>query len=397
MQSTLLRAITRRHFFKQSGFGIGGLALSALLDERLLAQTLDGPLAPKAPHFAPKAKNIIYLFMAGAPDAARPLRLQAGTAGARRPGDPARAHSQGGALRLHQRDTPAARITVHVQAIRTIRRGALRAAAASRQHRRRHRDRPFGAHDAVQPCARSDLHEYREPGVRQAEHGVVAHVRSRQRQPRSAGLHRAALGRERARRRKVVLGQRIPSDGLPGRGVQIEGRSRCCSCRIRRGVDERRAQGVDRSGDRPRTSCIGREVGDPEIDTRIASYEMAYRMQSSVPELTDISGEPAVDSRDVRHRARQGVVREQLPAGTPPDRARRAIRSALSPRLGHPRRERRHRHRQSRPRAVPRNGSRRRSARVRSETARPPRHHAGHLGWRVRPDADERSDGTARG
>ena len=33
-------------------------------------------------------------------------------------------------------------------------------------------------------------------------------------------------------------------------------------------------------------------VGDPEITTRIAQYEMAYRMQVSVPELTDISDEP---------------------------------------------------------------------------------------------------------
>ena len=33
------------------------------------------------------------------------------------------------------------------------------------------------------------------------------------------------------------------------------------------------------------------EVGDPEIDTRIAAYEMAYRMQSSAPELMDLSGE----------------------------------------------------------------------------------------------------------
>ena len=33
-------------------------------------------------------------------------------------------------------------------------------------------------------------------------------------------------------------------------------------------------------------------IGDPEIDTRIAQYEMAFRMQTSVPELTDISGEP---------------------------------------------------------------------------------------------------------
>jgi hypothetical protein len=35
------------------------------------------------------------------------------------------------------------------------------------------------------------------------------------------------------------------------------------------------------------------EVGDPETRTRIAMYEMAYRMQASVPELTDLSKEPA--------------------------------------------------------------------------------------------------------
>jgi hypothetical protein len=35
------------------------------------------------------------------------------------------------------------------------------------------------------------------------------------------------------------------------------------------------------------------EAGDPEIATRIAQYELAYRMQTSVPELTDVSREPA--------------------------------------------------------------------------------------------------------
>ena len=35
------------------------------------------------------------------------------------------------------------------------------------------------------------------------------------------------------------------------------------------------------------------ETGDPEILTRVAQYELAYRMQSSVPELTDLSGEPS--------------------------------------------------------------------------------------------------------
>jgi uncharacterized protein (DUF1501 family) len=33
-------------------------------------------------------------------------------------------------------------------------------------------------------------------------------------------------------------------------------------------------------------------TGDPEIDTRIAAYEMAFRMQTSIPELTDLSDEP---------------------------------------------------------------------------------------------------------
>ena len=33
------------------------------------------------------------------------------------------------------------------------------------------------------------------------------------------------------------------------------------------------------------------ELGDPETQTRIAQYEMAFRMQASVPELTDLSSE----------------------------------------------------------------------------------------------------------
>ncbi len=37
---------------------------------------------------------------------------------------------------------------------------------------------------------------------------------------------------------------------------------------------------------------LAEEYGDPEIETRVAQYEMAYRMQTSVPELTDLSKEP---------------------------------------------------------------------------------------------------------
>ena len=65
----LLKGVTRRHFFRQSGFGIGVAALANLLREDLFAPSVQaaGPLAARAPHFAPKAKSIIYLFMAGAP------------------------------------------------------------------------------------------------------------------------------------------------------------------------------------------------------------------------------------------------------------------------------------------------------------------------------------------
>src|SRR6266550_3710484 len=53
--------IARRWFLRQCGVGLGAMALSQLLNAS------DGPLSPKKPHFAPKAKNIIFLFMAGAP------------------------------------------------------------------------------------------------------------------------------------------------------------------------------------------------------------------------------------------------------------------------------------------------------------------------------------------
>src|SRR4051812_35115645 len=59
--------LTRRQFFGQTGVGIGTAALATLLgnDLRSSAAT-DGPL-PGLPHFAPKAKRVIYLLQGGAP------------------------------------------------------------------------------------------------------------------------------------------------------------------------------------------------------------------------------------------------------------------------------------------------------------------------------------------
>ncbi|MEY3491329.1 MAG: hypothetical protein RL309_457, partial [Verrucomicrobiota bacterium] len=61
-----LRERTRRHFFRDCGVGLGSLALSSLLAQDKPAPSAD-PLAPKTPHHKPKAKSIIYLFMAGGP------------------------------------------------------------------------------------------------------------------------------------------------------------------------------------------------------------------------------------------------------------------------------------------------------------------------------------------
>lgn len=64
---TSLRATTRRRFLQQCGTGMGTLALASLLDQRLLAATPGSSASPVGFHFAPKAKNIIYLFQSGGP------------------------------------------------------------------------------------------------------------------------------------------------------------------------------------------------------------------------------------------------------------------------------------------------------------------------------------------
>src|SRR5437764_857160 len=67
-----LKFVTRRQFFRDCGTGLGTLALASMLNEKLFATAPSSTaapdlLAPKPPHFAPKAKNIIYMHMAGAP------------------------------------------------------------------------------------------------------------------------------------------------------------------------------------------------------------------------------------------------------------------------------------------------------------------------------------------
>ncbi len=70
-QLSALQASTRRHFFSRCGIGVGSMALASMLGKQGLAEPASGhtqnPLAPTQPHFEPRATNVIFLFMAGGP------------------------------------------------------------------------------------------------------------------------------------------------------------------------------------------------------------------------------------------------------------------------------------------------------------------------------------------
>ena len=58
--------MSRRRFLSQAGMGFGTLALASLLKGELDAKGTS-PLSPREPHFAPRAKSIIFLYMDGSP------------------------------------------------------------------------------------------------------------------------------------------------------------------------------------------------------------------------------------------------------------------------------------------------------------------------------------------
>ncbi len=74
-QAESARAITRRWFLRDCGVGLGKIALASLLTDALVVPramaagdaVAANPLAPRPPHFPAKAKRVIHLFMAGAP------------------------------------------------------------------------------------------------------------------------------------------------------------------------------------------------------------------------------------------------------------------------------------------------------------------------------------------
>src|SRR5205809_1602302 len=285
-----IRDITRRHFFKQSGFGIGGLALSALLDETLFARQGPGPVASRAPHFAPKAKHIIYLFMAGAPTQ---LDL----------------FDNKPALQQHNGEEIPAEFIPKGERFAFIK-GTPRLLGSPFTFKKYGRS---GAElSELLPhlaTIADDIAIVRSVHTTQFNHApgqifmnTGSQVFGR---PSIGSWLTYGLGSDsRDLPGFVVLlsGENAPDGGkscwgsgfLPTVYQGVEFRSKgdpVLFVSNPEGVgSEARRESIDLVTDLNRVRRS--DAGDPEIDTRIASYEMAYRMQSSVPELTDISKEP---------------------------------------------------------------------------------------------------------
>ncbi|MCC6856930.1 MAG: DUF1501 domain-containing protein [Bryobacterales bacterium] len=283
-----LKAITRRHFFFDAGFGIGSLALSALLNERLFAAQASPPAGK--PHFAPKAKSVIFLFMAGAPSQLdlfdyKPKLEQYD-------GQPCPEELVKGERFAFIKGTPRLLASPH----RFARHGQSGAELSNLL--------PHLAKVVDDVAIVKSLHTTQfnhAPGqiFMNTGHQVIG-------RPSLGSWLTYGLGSENADLPGFVVllsGTSQPDGGkscwgsgfLPTAYQGVEFRSKgdpvlFLSNPPGIGADTRR-RSLDLLQDL--NTAHHEQAGDPEILTRIAAYEMAYRMQSSVPELTDLNKEPA--------------------------------------------------------------------------------------------------------
>ena len=285
--------ISRRWFLAQCGVGLGSVALGHLLGEGGLAaarQHGSDPLAPRAPHYAPKAKNVIFLFMAGAPshlellDHKPELTRFDGTM-------PPAELLEGYRAAFIDPHSHAAGSQVQVQPPRPMRCRNIGGAAPPRQCRRRHCHCEIHDHRRLQPRSRPDPDEHRIPAVRPGPAWGPGSPTAWEASPRDLPAF-------------VVFssGSKGPSGGNAcwGSGFLPT---------VHQGVTFRSAgepvlylsnpKGVDSGLQKASLDAVRdlnrmrlQAIGDPEIATRINSFEMAFRMQSSVPDLMDISTEP---------------------------------------------------------------------------------------------------------
>ena len=297
IQQLILRDVTRRHLLKMAGYGVGSLALSAMMSESGFAafqkqqvHKRTDPFAPKLPMFAPKAKRVIYLFMAGAPSQidlfdSKPL-LQ------KHNGEPIPPEFTKGERFAFIKGTPRLLGSPH-QFTKSGKCG----------------HEISNLLPGLQSIA-DDVCIVRSMHTDQFNHAPAQLFMNTGNQIPG----RPSMGSW------LTYGLGSECENLPGFVVLISGHNNpdggksCWSGgflpSVYQGV-EFRSKGdpvlyvSDPEGIRPATrreeldalndlnKMRENAVGDPEIETRIAAYEMAYKMQTSVPDLMDISKESA--------------------------------------------------------------------------------------------------------
>ncbi|MFL6351194.1 MAG: DUF1501 domain-containing protein [Bryobacteraceae bacterium] len=289
----LLRAVTRRHFFRQSGFGIGSAALTGLLNTSLLASgakpDATNPLAPKSPMFPAKAKSVIFLFMAGAPSQVDlldskptlqkydgqnvPQELMKGERFAFIKGTPKLLGSPYEFKRCGQSGAEISELLPHLQSMSDD--IAIIKSVHTTQFN--HAPAQIFMNTGFQIIGRPSMGSWMTYGLGSECKDLPGFV-------------------------VLVSGENQPDGGkacwgsgfLPTVYQGVEFRSQgdpVLFLTNPEGVSEQtRRESLDLLKNLNEAHLASN--GDPEILTRIASYEMAYRMQSSVPELVDISKEP---------------------------------------------------------------------------------------------------------
>ena len=289
MNTEYAKRISRRWFIEQCGVGVGALALHSLLAEAGYARQAENPLAPKKPHFESKVKNVIFLFMAGAPSHLEMFDYKPELArfnGTLPPADLLRGYraafinpsskllgpkfkfaryGRGGA-EISELLPHTATIVDDIAIVKSMVTDAFNHAPAQ-----------ILMSTGSQIFGRPSLGSWVLYGLGSEAKDLPAFVAF------STGSKGPSSG-------NASLG----SGFLPTvyQGVQFRNvGDPVLYLSNPRGVDEelqRDSLDVIRKMNQKRLSV----VGDPEIATRINSFELAFRMQSSVPELMDIAKEP---------------------------------------------------------------------------------------------------------
>jgi hypothetical protein len=289
---------TRRHFLQRAGVSLGGAALASLMsgDSSQAAPSPDSELSPAAlPHFAPRAKRVIYLFQSGAPSQLELFDYKPGLVSR---------HSEDlpDSVRMGQRLT----VMTSEQKKFPVAPSILQFAQHGQSGAWLSEVLPHTAGVVDDLCFVKSLHTEainHDPAVTFITTGAQLAGRPSMGAWISYGLGSenqdlptfvAMISRGTGRPNDQPLYDRLWGSGfLPSRyqGVKFRGMGDPV-------LYLSNPPGVDRAARRQMLDEIDQlnqlrhdAVGDPEIATRISQYELAYRMQTSVPELTDISGE----------------------------------------------------------------------------------------------------------